>query len=394
MKTYFLNLLKILIIFSTISSNCQTFVPAYGSIVNQCSSANILNNLTYYESLGVKYRGTAALNNTFNWIKNQYLSYGYTVSQIQEDSFSYSGSTCKNLVVTKIGTLYPTTFVIIDGHYDSITGKGTNDNGSGTVDVLEVARLLQNVSTQYSIKFIHFAGEEDGLYGSQHYVNSIVNATNPKLDIRLVFNIDEVGGVAGLTNDTITCEQDQSNPTSNNAASANFTNQLINCVGLYSPLNTNLSFAYSSDYVPFENNNEIITGFFETNESTHRHTTTDLLVNMDPNYVFNVTKASVGAMLHFAKASVTLTTENFSNDFEVTFFPNPTKDILNINIGNLIENNYTISLVDIFGKKIFSKNISAAKQLEQINVTGFAKGVYLAVIETQNNRITKKIVID
>src|SRR5690606_39274638 len=197
----------------------QTFIQAYADVANQTSQTNITNNLTAFENLGVKRRGTQPLEDTYNWLRNEYLSYGYVSGQLQEDSFTNGSYTCKNLVVTKVGSVYPNTYVIICGHYDSIIGTGTNDNGSGTVSILETARLLQNIDTEYSIKFIHFAGEEDGLIGSQHYVNNVVNATTPKMDIKLVFNLDEVGGVAGMTNNTITCERDTGSPTTNNAAS-------------------------------------------------------------------------------------------------------------------------------------------------------------------------------
>ncbi|RTY95391.1 M28 family peptidase [Flavobacterium sp. GT3R68] len=378
------------------TANGQTYVPAYGSVVGQCSSSNVLTSLTEFEALGVKRRGTTSLANTLAWIKNKYLSYGYTAGQIVEDSYTYSGSTsaCKNLILTKIGTLYPNTYVIICGHYDSITGKGTNDNGSGTSILLETARLLQNVSTEYSIKFINFSGEEDGLYGSQHYVSSVVNGTTPKMDIRLVLNIDEVGGVAGMTNNTITCERDTGSPTTNNAASNTITNELIACVGLYSPLSTYLNYAYASDYMPFEDNNEIITGFFEKNESPYRHTANDLLVNMDPTYVYNIAKATVGAAMHFAKASTVLATNDFANDFQVSFFPNPTKELLNINIGTLSEESYTFKLVDLQGKTVFSKTVQQAKQIESITVNECSKGMYLGVLETTSKRITKKIVLN
>ena len=150
-----------LISFFTVKS--QTFIPAYQTVVNQTSQTNITTNLTEFEAFGIKRRGTAPLQNTLNWLKNKYLSYGYTASQMQEDSFTNGAFTCKNLIVTKVGTLYPNTYVIICGHYDSIVGTGTNDNGSGVVSILEVARLLQNIPTEYSIKFINFSGEEDGL---------------------------------------------------------------------------------------------------------------------------------------------------------------------------------------------------------------------------------------
>ena len=388
-------LLTIALLLTSLASTAQVYTEQYATIVNQVSATNILNNLTEFENLGVKRRGTTPLQNTLNWLKAEYLSYGYTTAQMQEYSFTNGSTTGKNLVITKVGTLYPDTFVIICGHYDTITGKGTNDNGSGVVTIFEVARLLQNIPTEYSIKFINFSGEEDGLVGSQHFVSTVVNATTPKMDIKLVFNIDEVGGRAGFTNDTITCERDTGSPTSNNAASNLITTQLMNCVELYSPLNTFLSYAYASDYMPFEENNEIITGFFETNETPHRHTATDLLINMDPEYVYNIAKAATGAMLHFAVASTSsLDNQNFIKDHQISFYPNPAKEFLNINLGNLTLDKVSFTLVDINGRNVIATQLNTQNQVERISVASIPKGIYLAVIETDSKRITKKVVID
>lgn len=387
------NALLLLVLVANLSFS-QTFIQQYADIVNQASQTNITTSLTEFEALGVKRRGTAALENTYNWLRNKYLSFGYLPGQLQEDTFTNGAYTCKNLILTKVGTLYPNTYVIVCGHYDSISGTGTNDNGSGIATILEIARLLQNVPTEYSIKFINFSGEEDGLVGSQHYVNTIVNGTTPKMDIRLVFNIDEVGGVAGMTNNSITCERDTGNPSSNNAASNTMTTQLINCVGLYSPLTGVLSYAYASDYMPFEENNEIITGFFETNESSHPHSPTDLLVNMDPVYNFNVAKAATGAVLHFAIASTALGTNSFDNNLEMSFFPNPTKEILNINFGKLTNQKSEIKIVDINGKVVFTSTIENPSVIERINLQKLSKGMYLVDITSGNSKINKKIIIE
>lgn len=387
------NALLLLVLVANLSFS-QTFIQQYADIVNQASQTNITTSLTEFEALGVKRRGTPALENTYNWLRNKYLSFGYLPGQLQEDTFTNGAYTCKNLILTKVGTLYPNTYVIICGHYDSISGTGTNDNGSGIATILEIARLLQNVPTEYSIKFINFSGEEDGLVGSQHYVNTIVNGTTPKMDIRLVFNIDEVGGVAGMTNNSITCERDTGNPSSNNAASNTMTTQLINCVGLYTPLTGVLSYAYASDYMPFEENNEIITGFFETNESSHPHSPTDLLVNMDPVYNFNVAKAATGAVLHFAIASTALGTNSFDNNLEMSFFPNPTKEFLNINFGKLTNQKSEIKIVDINGKVVFTSTIENPSVIERINLQKLSKGMYLVDITSGNSKINKKIIIE
>lgn len=375
----------------------QSFIQAYADVVNQCSQTNITTNLTQFEALGVKRRGTTSLQNTLDWLKNKYSSYGYTAAQMEEDSYTYSGSSavCKNLIVTKVGTTFPNIFVIVCGHYDSISGTGTNDNGSGVVSILEIARLLQNVPTAYSIKFINFSGEEDGLKGSQDFVANVVNATNPKMNIRLVFNLDEVGGVAGMVNNTITCERDTSNnPSTNNAVSATMTNELMNCVTLYSPLNTLLSFAYASDYMSFQSNNEVITGFFETNETTHKHTPTDFLANMDPVYNYKVAKAAIGATLHFAQADAAAMASDKFDDFGISFFPNPAKDTLNINLGSLPVSDYAFSILNIEGKEVLHVTFDNAKLIESVSIATLSKGMYLGVLQSGSNRITKKIIIE
>ena len=231
-------LFSLVVVFTVCRGLSQVYIPAYAAVVNQCSQANITADLNQFEALGLKRRGTAPLQNTLDWLKNKYLSYGYTALQMEEQTFANGTATCKNLIVNKTGTLYPNIYVIVCGHYDSIGGTGTNDNGSGVACILETARLLQSIPTEYSIKFINFSGEEDGLVGSQSYVANRVNTTNPKMNIRLVLNLDEVGGVAGMTNNAITCERDTNNsPSTNNAQSSTKTNELITCVGLYSPLN-------------------------------------------------------------------------------------------------------------------------------------------------------------
>jgi hypothetical protein len=292
--------------------------------------------------------------------------------------------------VTKTGTLYPNTYVIICGHYDSITGTGTNDNGSGTAILLEVARLLRSIPTDYSIKFIHFSGEEDGLMGSQAYVNNVVNATNPKMNIRLLLNIDEVGGIAGMTNDTVTCEHDTSNPTANNAASDSFTQQLIQYMQWYSPLQTLLANAYSSDYMSFQANNEIITGLFETNETPHKHTATDLLVNMDPVYVYNIAKGTTGAMLHFAVASIAyLENPNPEEVLKPTAFMNNQQ--LTIYWGNVQNETVQIALYDSLGQLVSSytslpTELSSSFDLPLLNI-----GLYIVDIQSNNQHFTKKV---
>jgi hypothetical protein len=47
------------------------------------------------------------------------------------------------------------------------------DNASGSVTILDIARMMKNVNPTNHLRFIWFGGEELGLFGSAAYVNSL-----------------------------------------------------------------------------------------------------------------------------------------------------------------------------------------------------------------------------
>lgn len=374
------------------SISAQTFIQAYKDRADMVTQTNITANLQEFGNLGIKKTGSQANANTLNWIKNKYLSYGYTASQITESPFTYGSVTSKNLIITKTGTLYPNKYVIICGHFDTIYGPGVNDNGSGTSIILEAARILQNVPTEYSIKFIHFSGEEQGLIGSSHYVNNVVYQNGiRKLDIKLVFNLDQVGGVKGNNNNTVYCDEDQGGLSGNNAASAAVTQQLRNCTALYSPLQTAVDPAEDTDYIPFEQKGEIITGFFERIRSTFPHSSKDTFANVDPVYVYNIGKATVGALQHFATASTTLAVNKSAspNALEnVKLYPNPANNILHVELPDKTAS-FSFEITNISGRTLLKVNNET-----EINVSALERGVYVGILKAGDQTVVKNILIE
>jgi len=70
------------------------------------------------------------------------------------------------------------------------TIPGADDNASGISGVLETARLLSNFNMDYTIKFIAFDEEEDGLVGSLAYADSAFASCDSILG---VLNLDMIG---------------------------------------------------------------------------------------------------------------------------------------------------------------------------------------------------------
>src|SRR4051812_34224766 len=92
---------------------------------------------------------------------------------------------------------------VVGAHYDSrVTdvlnatsdAPGANDDGSGTSAVLELARVLAPHPTDATIVFVAYAGEEQGLYGSEHLADV---AKQRGWNVQGVLNMDIIGSPNG-----------------------------------------------------------------------------------------------------------------------------------------------------------------------------------------------------
>jgi Zn-dependent M28 family amino/carboxypeptidase len=77
-------------------------------------------------------------------------------------------------------------------HLDSvIEGPGIQDNGSGSAALLETALMMANLRPENTLRFAWWAGEEQGLLGSEDYVEGLSDAERDR--IALYMNYDMVG---------------------------------------------------------------------------------------------------------------------------------------------------------------------------------------------------------
>ncbi len=87
-----------------------------------------------------------------------------------------SGEITVNNVVAEIrGREHPDEWILIGAHLDSWDfGTGAQDNGTGAVSVLEVARAMAALgkAPRRSVRFVLWGGEEEGLLGSYAYTQS------------------------------------------------------------------------------------------------------------------------------------------------------------------------------------------------------------------------------
>ena len=91
--------------------------------------------------------------------------------------------TLVNLIATRRGSIHPERVIEVGAHYDTVHfSPGADDNTSGVVGALEVARVLAAVPLARTVRFCFFAAEEDGMLGSRHHVARIVDREDETLD--------------------------------------------------------------------------------------------------------------------------------------------------------------------------------------------------------------------
>jgi len=94
--------------------------------------------------------------------------------------------------------------VYVIAHYDSRASgsndfesdaPGANDDGSGTVALLELARCLSELTLPRTVVLMAVAGEEQGLYGARAHAAAV--ADDPNIDVVAVLSNDIIGDPTG-----------------------------------------------------------------------------------------------------------------------------------------------------------------------------------------------------
>jgi hypothetical protein len=85
---------------------------------------------------------------------------------------------------------------IVHGNPSDTIANGADDDGSGTVTMMALARVMKTAPPKRSMLFVWHAGEEKGLLGSAHFANK---ATVPIDSIVAHINMDMIGRRGGAT---------------------------------------------------------------------------------------------------------------------------------------------------------------------------------------------------
>jgi leucyl aminopeptidase len=296
--------------------------PVIQQMVDMVTGANIDATVLRLQNFRTRRSTTDSCRAAGRWVSDQFLALGITDVSFHTWSATYA----PNVVATIPGTRFPDQIVVLGAHYDSYSSSpgnepGADDDASGVGCLLECARIVSQFPHDYTITFIAFSGEEQGLLGSEAYANM---ARQNGDDILGMVQVDMIGYLAGgdvLDLDIIT-----------NSSSSWIRDLVIQVGNIYNPgfsiVTGNLT-GGSSDHASFWAAGYDAILFFEDtgSYSPYIHTTNDVIGTSynSPVLAVNSVKSAVALIATMAEApaltmahTVLHSTTDHANPYTVT----------------------------------------------------------------------------
>jgi hypothetical protein len=104
---------------------------------------------------------------------------------------------CQNVIAMIEGSEKPNEIIVVGAHYDHLgtydgyIWNGADDNGSGAIGVVAIARafMATGIQPKRTVIFANWTAEERGLFGSRHFVNTFKNIKQ----VKYYHNYDMIG---------------------------------------------------------------------------------------------------------------------------------------------------------------------------------------------------------
>jgi hypothetical protein len=263
-------------------------------MIDAMDESLILSYLQNLTDFGPRVTGTTACHDAGEYIYDEFVSMGLDV---RFHNWSNGGYTDRNVEATLHGINESSDEIfIVCAHYDSVPGSpGADDDGSGTVVTLASAFIMKEYAFNYTIRFVTFSGEEQGLLGSEVYAEEAYANGD---DIIGVLNVDMIGFA-------ITKEHGENVKIYYNGASewlVDYTEDVSNQYDEYINLNIVPSgFSWGSDHYSFWEVGYDAIFYHEYEFNQYYHSPEDIIENMNLTYDAKCSKLIIATLAELAE---------------------------------------------------------------------------------------------
>lgn len=141
-----------------------TPMPKYGDVARAL--------IRDFSNIGPRAAGTPGESQAAQYVATVFQAIGYSPeTQTFTENSNGQSITSANIIAVKKGTSPQE--ILVGAHYDSSDKGAGADEASGVAVMLELARMLLNQTTPYTIRFVAFGATDAGLLGSYAYVNQL-----------------------------------------------------------------------------------------------------------------------------------------------------------------------------------------------------------------------------
>lgn len=346
-----------------------------------------------------------------------------------------------NVVATIEGSVYPDEYYVIGAHFDSIADRdgtatwnngatwatieapGANDNGSGVVALLEMARIFADPKFDFTpertIKLVFFGAEERGVtalntrtgshYGSIHFAEQ-ARARNDKLigmistDMIGYNNNFDYTAFVKVNNDMATASEALAAKLveANNFFTVGLiTNNFPFAIGTYSDHQSFADEGFPAILVienaaPWNSNN-----YYTANPYYHKQTDTWNRMNM--GLVRKVAQMNIAAIGRFVGTVTSIDREplDIAQDFTLEQnYPNPFNPTTTIRYTMQQSGQVSLRVYDVLGNEITTlvdQTQAAGTYTVRFDATSLARnlssGMYLYRLETERTSLVRKMML-
>jgi hypothetical protein len=174
----------------------QPFSPSIDSLLSLISQDSLYAWDLRLQNFRTRYSYSDSIIKARDWLVSKFISFG--IDSVWLHHYYYDSNQW-NPVATVVGTVRPDKVLVVGGHYDSVVyGNGTNpyiwapgadDNGTGTIANMEMARIIAQNPLPVTVMFVPFAQEEQGLIGSDYFATYLENLST---DLPLMLDFDMI----------------------------------------------------------------------------------------------------------------------------------------------------------------------------------------------------------